>query len=101
MCSVSNVGDIYARRWANPPSWPPIQPGGGASSAPVFVQSWPTQAEFDALKAEVLEMKELLKAAKAQDIADGIPDCEMEDKVAILKKVAEMVGVDLAEVFGK
>lgn len=60
-----------------------------------------SRADFDALKREVEEMKKLLLRAKKYDEETGQPDCEMEDKVALLKKVAQLVGVDLSEVFGK
>lgn len=59
----------------------------------------PTREEFERLKAEVAELKELLKAAKRYDERTGQPDCEMEDKIALLKRLAELVGVDLSEVF--
>jgi hypothetical protein len=85
MCVVSMVGDHYAHRWDQyiaPPTFP-----------------WgPTRPEFEALKAEVAEMKELLIAAKRIDTVTGQPDCEMADKVALLRKVAEMVGVSLDDV---
>lgn len=42
----------------------------------------------------------MLKAAKAFDTATGQPDCEMDDKVKLIKEVAKMVGVDLGDIFG-
>jgi hypothetical protein len=60
-----------------------------------------TREEFDALKKDVLEMKADLIKARAEDIKNGEPDCEMESKVALLKKIAEVVGVSLDEVFTK
>jgi hypothetical protein len=59
----------------------------------------PTREEFEALKREVEEMKKKLKAAKKQDEEEGNPDCEMEEKVEFLRKIAELVGVDLEDVF--
>lgn len=56
--------------------------------------------DFEALKAEVEALKELLKAAKIYDEATGQTDCESPDKVAFLRMVAEFVGVDLEEIFG-
>ena len=41
-----------------------------------------------------------LKNAKEIDRVTGQPDCEMDEKVAIIKRFAEVVGVDLSEVFG-
>ncbi len=64
-------------------------------------KSGPTQEEFDELKREVEQMKELLKKAKEMDQALGTPDCELEQKVALLKLMAAAVGVDLEDIFGK
>lgn len=91
MCAVSNIGDQYAGQW----------PGaaGGAALFGLFPQG-PTKQEFEDLKREVLQMKELLKKAKAQDEAEGNKDCEMEEKLKILRAVAEAVGVSLDDVFG-
>lgn len=58
-----------------------------------------SRLEFDALKREVIELKKLLKAAKKFDEATGQPDCEMGEKIAIIRKVAEAVGVNLDEIF--
>lgn len=90
MCSVSAVGDIYSRQL---PQIHQFINGPGLTA--------PTRAEFEALKKDVEEMKRLLKRAKKYDDETGQPDCEMEDKVALLKKVAEMVGVDLSEIWGE
>lgn len=96
MCSVSFVGDHYTQKFQN---WP------GLASQPVPSQTTQTtilagvsQADFDALKKEVLEMKELLKKAKLYDEQTGQKDCVMEEKVALLRKVAEAVGINLDDV---
>lgn len=60
-----------------------------------------TRAEFDALKAELESLKQLLVAAKKYDAETGQPDCENADKIALFKKLAELLGVDFAEVFAK
>jgi hypothetical protein len=59
-----------------------------------------SKEDFDALKREVELLKEMLIAAKQYDEATGQPDCEMEEKVDLLKRIAALVGVDLQEVFG-
>lgn len=105
MCIVSNMGDMYRDRWypaVDPNTYPmPPMPQRAGSINTFVIQPPVTRAEFDALKAEVVEMKELLKAAKRMDELMGNADCEMADKVAVLRKVAELVGVDLDDVFGK
>ena len=85
MCVVSMVGDAYNERW----KWVPQVPAN-----PNY------RAEFDALKADVEEMKTLLRAAKRIDELTGQPDCENAEKLAVLRRVAELVGVDLADVIG-
>ena len=100
MCVVSNVGDYYGRTFPRDyPDWFP---------KPITIPQVPlmpvvpavvSQEEFDALKKEVEKMKKLLKKAKAIDVATEQPNCEMEQKVAMLKKLAELVGVDLGSVF--
>jgi hypothetical protein len=92
MCTVSYIGDDFGKRL------PGIAPNytQWITSPPTNA---PTRAEFDALKKEMEELKDLLKAAKRYDERTGQPDCEQEDKVALLKRLAELVGVDLSEVF--
>lgn len=98
MCVVSMVGDRYTERWpwATTPIYPAPNTGAGTTTNYPAV----SKAEFDALKRDVEEMKELLKAAKAIDVALGEPDCEQDEKLAVLRRVAELVGVDLEDVFG-
>ncbi len=96
MCAVSATGDYWRQNdW---PKWEPYQP---LNPTPGY---WPppevTKADLDALKREMEELKKLLVAAKKYDEATGQPDCEMEDKVALIKKVAKLVGVDMSGVFG-
>jgi hypothetical protein len=58
----------------------------------------PTQEQFDALRKEVEALKKLLKAAKIYDEETGQPDCETEEKIGMLKKIAALLGVDLNDV---
>jgi hypothetical protein len=96
MCVVSMIGDVYKDKWSEPGyPWTPT------TTWPVVFTRQVTPEEFDALKAEVEHMKKLLIAAKIYDEQTGQPDCEMEDKVALLKGIAELMGVSLEEVFGK
>ena len=97
MCAVSAAGDEWTRTWPN--IWPPQTPKPWEQPTRVPLQDYISRKEFQELKDLVLKMKEELEKARAQDIAQGNPDCEMEEKVTILKKVAEALGVDLNEVF--
>lgn len=64
-----------------------------------YPNNGPTREELDALKREIQELKELLKAAKKYDEATGQRDCEMAQKIELLTKLASLVGVDLSDVF--
>lgn len=83
MCLVSVIADDFNRR--HNINQPLFQPPVGRS-------------EFDALKKEVELLKEILQKAKEFDEQTGQPDCEKEEKIAMLKKIAEIVGVDLTDI---
>ncbi len=68
-------------------------PFGGITSESTLV----FRHEFDELKRQVDEMVSLLKRAKKYDADNNEPDCEVEDKMALLRKVAAMCGVNLDE----
>ena len=107
MCVVSMVGDHYNDKWRLPDYWrehypslpgPTISPKQPEQQIPLDFDKV-SRVEFEALKREVQEMKALLERAVEYDKRNNEPHCEVEDKVALLKKVAEMVGVDLKDVF--
>ncbi len=94
MCAVSMVTDY----WKNNDQWkyngingPGIATGGLAYN-PV------SREEFEQLRKEMMELKELLKAAKAYDDLTNQPNCEKEENVKVLKRVADALGVDLSDV---
>lgn len=92
MCVVSMVGDHYKHKWEEYP-WKPI----------IERQTSPdvngvNRHEFEKLKQEVQEMKELLKRAVKYDEDNHEPHCETEDKMKFLKLVADAVGVSLDDV---
>jgi hypothetical protein len=91
MCVVSNIGDHYKRLIPSEYPWwnPNIMP----------VHDAPSREEFERLKKTVEKMKKELEAAKQQDIEEGNPDCEMDDKVKILKDIAKFVGISLVGIF--
>jgi hypothetical protein len=96
MCMVSNIGDAFGQTF--PQKWPHFpQPVPDT----VFLPAEVSRAEFDALKAEMQELKKLLKAAKKFDEKTGQPDCEMDEKVKLIKAIAKLVGVDMGDVFDK
>lgn len=92
MCVTSMVGGFYEDQFRkNYPQlvYPNLQD---------LVTPLISRAEFEELKKTVLEMKELLTRAKLYDQQNDQPDCEMSDKVALLKRIAELVGVDISKV---
>ena len=84
------IGDGYNDQF--PTRWP---------SVTVYPEPSVPRHEFDALKKEVQELRELLLAAKKFDEETGQPNCEIDEKVEMIKKIAELVGVDMQDVFGK
>lgn len=87
MCVVSNVGDGYNRDFY--PRWPQVNP----FTPDPFKHA--SKEEVDALRQEVQELRELLAAARKFDKATGQKDCEQGEKVALIKRLAEITGVDL------
>jgi len=49
------------------------------------------------LKADMEEMKKLVKRALKYDADNNEPHCELDEKIDLIKKVAEMVGVDVSD----
>lgn len=94
MCVVSAVFDDWNRNV--PGRFPNTFPGTGGVIYPETV----SREEFEALRKEVEELKILILAAKRFDESTGQPDCEMDEKIELLRQIAEMVGVDVDEVFG-
>ena len=90
MCVISMIGDHYRDQWQQQPF----------TTTPFDWLNMVPRAEFDALKREVEQMKALLIKAKIYDEAHGEPECELAEKVALLRKVAELVGVSLDDVLG-
>jgi hypothetical protein len=99
MCAVSQVGDQYRQQFQGvPEQWQGYQHQ-QQQAQDGLAGSWPSRAEFDDLRRQVLEMKEQLIKAKAEDVKNGEPDCVMEVKVRVLKEIAQIVGVSLEDVF--
>lgn len=96
MCTVSAVGDEWGKTF--PDRWPsvPVYP----STTTTIYLTEVTKEDFEALKKEVEDLKRLLLAAKAFDEATGQPDCEMDEKVELIRQIADLVGVDVDDVFG-
>lgn len=107
MCVVSNSGDYWGRRltpW-NPYIHPyqPFIPAPETTDVTTRIFKFkgddgPSQEDFDRLKEEVEMMKDQLRQAKEYDEKNGEPDCEVEEKMKFLRRVAKSVGVELDDV---
>ena len=89
MCTVSMIVDYQTREWF--PDTPTI-----TIEDPAITN---LKYRVSDLEKEIFELKRLLEAAKLYDKNTGQPDCEMKEKVEILRRIAEEVGVDLSDVF--
>lgn len=52
------------------------------------------ETEVNKLRKEVKELKKLIKAAKIYDKETGQPECEVEEKVQLIRRLAELLGVE-------
>lgn len=93
------IGDEWART-----TGPKIEPYTIKPYTITYTSNGPTTEEFEAFKeemrVELLALKKLLIAAKIYDEETGQKDCEQEEKIALFKRLAELTGVDLSEIFG-
>ena len=111
MCVVSMIIDHTKRDYPGRYPWYPWEPDKTSpyklwpkpttTDSTYIFPSGPSQQQFDALKKEVEELKKIVKAAKEYDEATGQPDCEVDEKVDMIKKLADYVGVDMNDVFGE
>lgn len=91
MCTVSMIGDHYSDKFRS--QWPQIFAPQPFTLTPPGPQV--TREEFESLQREVREMVALLRRAKIYDAEHNEPDCEMDEKMAALRLVARLIGVDL------
>ncbi len=93
MCAVSMVTEYWQKndQW----KYNGINgiPSGGLAYNPV------SRAEFDQLRKEMLELKELLKAAKSYDDLTNQHKCEKEENVKALIRIAKALEVDFEDIF--
>ena len=94
MCAVSAIADDW-RKIHMPNIWPVVDP----FANPPKIQSWATKEELESIKKDLEALKLKLIEGKAQDEAEGNPDCEMDEKIAILKQLGKLFNVDLEKVF--
>jgi hypothetical protein len=98
MCAVSMVTDYWNKndkhKYNSIPSVG-LPTGGlaGLNYNPV------SRAEFEQLRKEMVELKELLKAAKSYDDLTNQHNCEKEENVKVLRRIAKALDVNLDDIF--
>lgn len=96
MCTVSMIGDYYRETTVPqtfPDTWRKI------TSPIVTIDD--VKEDLSDIKKSLEELKKLLLAAKDYDEKMGEKDCEVDEKVAFIRKLAEFVDIDMEDVFGK
>lgn len=113
MCVVSMIGDHYNDHFKDyekifiPQHRQPITDPSGNIQFPIVNEPNVNSLkgigrdEFESLKKEVEHMKKLLIKAKLYDEQNNEPNCEIEEKMEFLRKVADLVGINLDDVIGK
>lgn len=83
MCVVSMVMDHYRERWEPlRRQWPTFTPN--------------TNTEPAISDEEIREFRKLLDRARKYDKENGEPDCELDEKKAALKAIADKLGIDIS-----
>lgn len=102
MCVVSYVGDYWRETfperypdWEDKVKyWPVIN---NPTSVIKDADLEQIRSELNSIRNEMIELKKLLKAAIDYDEKTDQHHCENENKIALIKRVAEAVGVDLSD----
>lgn len=104
MCVVSMVSDHYLEKWKEREWWPDgpsVEPTWPYETKPWVTPMVPwdpnkvSREEFDRVVRELEDLKQLLKRAKKYDEDNNEPDCEIDEKVETLKKIAKAFGVEI------
>lgn len=86
MCVVSMVMDHYADKWK-----PYIEP-----QYP-FGETMPLAPSIPQItKEEIEEFRKLLERAREYDKRNNEPDCELDEKRQLLKKIAKQLDIDIS-----
>ena len=83
------------KTWPDVNPIPPYNPTPWVTPMVPFDPDKVSREEFDRVKQELEDLKKLLKRAKKYDKDNNEPDCEIDEKVETLKKIAKAFGVDI------
>ncbi len=103
MCVVSMIGDCYTDQfpWRYPQAVPQpvLAPADWTDWTEIFknLSANVSRKEFDDLKKEVEQLRDLLKKAQEFDKATNQPSCDNHDKLALIRGLAQALGVDLSD----
>lgn len=98
MCVVSMVMDHYQNKWFTNPQPGPFIDGNAILIAELQMKLNEQNALIEKLTREFEEMKSLLERAQKYDADNNEPDCEVDEKVQLMLKLAELLGVDPGKV---
>ena len=104
MCVTSMIGDGWGQKFPPHPSYPTYPSDGPTpkqSTFPSMFEQSVTRTEWEDIWTELTQLKELLVKAKQYDDAHNEPNCEMEEKVALIKKFGEIFSIDFRGIFDK
>ena len=90
MCVVSAVSDYYRHN---------TLPATSLDWSAAIANPLGYQVQIDQMRKDIEALRQLLIAAQKYDKAVGEPHCEDPEKVALIRKIAEVVGVDLKGIF--
>ena len=101
MCVVSAVIDNYEQWRPNifkkydTEDWPTLLP---PQDNKIYPFNYASKEEVEELRKEIQMLKDILIKAKLFDDETGQMDCEKVEKVAMLKKIAKALDIDLDDV---
>jgi hypothetical protein len=103
------VTDHYIKTWPdrdifnqpqNPwPNFTPNQTPEANPNRPLVIDPGVSKEDFAAFKKEFEEFKQLVKRAIKYDEDNNEPHCEVDEKVEIIRKLAEQLGVTVDDIF--
>lgn len=99
MCVVSMIMDDWNKKYND--DWHKKYPGGWEQSPTYNFLAFATKQDIEELRKEIQELKKLIEAAHLYDVATGQPECQDEEKLAILQKLAEAIGLDISDLMEK
>lgn len=99
MCIYSAIGDYYDKNFQD--NWPDIYRTVTQDSDAVTkadLEKLATKEDIARIEKTLVSIRELLKAAIKFDDETDQAHCENEDKVALLRKLGDVLGVDMRDI---